>query len=490
MKLRVRSIESKETLRIELPNASSLLQLKDAIAQSISSSTSSSSLRLSLNRNDELFAPSPHDSLQSLGIASGDLIYYSIVSETSFPNSKSPVPMETRSNLDGGHDDTLGGPISLNQETQVSNLDALDDETDKVNGEGSNLHMDEGEEGFGAERMEIEGEADGSVGSKFPESCFVRRMRRVLNQGLGEDGHDHKLMVIAVHSVLLESGFVGFDLVSGTRVDKFSVLDNWKPSMAFSPQFHYTLPEILGKNEDSTSYVIETVVLKFQIMGRFVIAFGSLSSGGSGSGTYRLCLDEHKFVRSIGALSPDGDSERQVYEFWKIVKDKLVSPLLIDLCAKAGLPSPPCFVRLPSELQMKILELLPAAQIAKMGCVSKELQYLSSNNDLWKAKFKEEFGNEREAIDWKRAFAHERRKEEERRRATSLFSNDINFRTMVRRRDPNPFAPMNMVGGDYDRFPVIARSPDPLRLFFGRPGGVTLSRRSFSPNCNLRGFLG
>ncbi|KAF4351923.1 hypothetical protein F8388_002285 [Cannabis sativa] len=45
------------------PNASSLLQLKDAIAQSISSTTSSSSLRLSLNRNNELFASSPHGSL-------------------------------------------------------------------------------------------------------------------------------------------------------------------------------------------------------------------------------------------------------------------------------------------------------------------------------------------------------------------------------------------------------------------------------------------
>ncbi|KAF4358869.1 hypothetical protein F8388_013673, partial [Cannabis sativa] len=60
------------------PNASSLLQLKDAIAQSIYSTTSSSSLRLSLNKNDELFASSPHGSLHSLGIASGDLIFYSV----------------------------------------------------------------------------------------------------------------------------------------------------------------------------------------------------------------------------------------------------------------------------------------------------------------------------------------------------------------------------------------------------------------------------
>uniref|UniRef100_A0A803QNG4 Uncharacterized protein n=1 Tax=Cannabis sativa TaxID=3483 RepID=A0A803QNG4_CANSA len=110
---------------------------------------------------------------------------------------------------------TLRGPNPLNQETQVSDLDTLADETDKVNEEGSNLQLDRGEGSFGAEDMEIEDDSDSSVGSKFLESCFVRGMKRVLNQGLGEDGHDHKLMVMAVHSVLLESGFVGFDLVSG-----------------------------------------------------------------------------------------------------------------------------------------------------------------------------------------------------------------------------------------------------------------------------------
>ncbi|XP_062104251.1 putative F-box protein At1g23770 [Humulus lupulus] len=156
----------------------------------------------------------------------------------------------------------------------------------------------------------------------------------------------------AMPMLVLESGFVGSDLVSGTG------LKIWKPSMAF----HYTLPEILSKSEDSsttTSHVIETVVLKFQIMGRFVIGYGcfvigygSLSSGRSG--TYR---------------------------------DELVLPLLIDLCAKVGFPCPPCFMGLPSKLKLKILELLPGHQIARMGCVSKELHHLSSNNNLWKTKF-------------------------------------------------------------------------------------------------------
>ena len=496
MKLRVRSLESKETLRIEVTNGCSLHQLKETIAQTIQ--LSSSSLRLSLNRKDELTASSPEDSLQSLGIAAGDLIFYSILpdcsssSKTLVSNSESSLQMEPQINRQ-----TLGGgPVSPIQETLVSNLGSptkQSDTSDLVHeernciGEGSNMQVKEGEEGLGQESMEIDDDSVDLVGIKVPESCIVRRVRRVLNEGLGEDGRDHKLMVIAVHSVLLESGFAWFDPVSGTRVDRFGLFDNWRPSMAFTLSFHYTLPEILS-NQGSSSNVIETVVLKFQIMGRFVNVVGSLTSGGSGN--YRVCLDEQKFVPSIGSLSPNDDSERQVYQLWKIVKDQLALPLLIDLCAKAGLPSPPCFMRLPSELQMKILEFLPGTEIAKMGCVCKELQYLSCNNDLWGRKFEEEFGDEagsRSVFYWKKAFATNWQRKKQRKEAS-----EARRRLCLRygwslynpiRRDPNPFE-VPHVGGDYDRLPGLVPPP------FGRPGRLPLFRRTFSPNCNLGGFNG
>ncbi|PON86836.1 Nuclear pore localization protein [Trema orientale] len=497
MKLRVRPLDSKETLRIEVPNGASLHQLKEAIAQTIQSS--SSSLRLSLNRNDELFASSPHeDSLQSLGIAAGDLIFYSIVpSQTLDSDSQPSVQMEPGIDLGRGHRETLESPVSQNQETLVSDLDTLANESgstrDLVPGEGSNLEVGEGEEGFAAESMEIDddddGESMGFLGSKFPESCFVRRLRRVLNEGLGEDGRDHKLMVIGVHSVFLESGFVGFDSVSGTPVDGCRrLLDNWRPSMAFTLSFHYTLPEILSNEGSTASYVIETAALKFQIMGRFVNVFGSLTSGGSG--THRVCLDEHKFVPSISSVSSNGDSEREVYEFWKTVKDGLALPLLIDLCAKAGLPSPPCFMRLPSELQLKILEFLPGNDIARMGCVSKELQYLSCNGDLWKKKFEEEFGSKAGShvpFHWKKKFAtywRSRRQREE--TATARLRRFPRYGLPLFnpiRRDLNPFE-LPHIGGDYDRLPGLVPPPS------GRPGRLPLFRRTYSPNCNFGGSSG
>jgi hypothetical protein len=100
--------------------------------------------------------------------------------------------------------------------------------------------------------------------------------------------------------------------------------------------------------------------------------------------------------------------ENENFELWKIVKDGLVLPLLIDICKKVGLFLPPCLMRLPTELKLKILESLAAIDIAKMESVSSEMQCLSSNNDPWQQKFVEEFGDGTGAlgtVNWKEQFA-------------------------------------------------------------------------------------
>ncbi|KAI7990441.1 F-box protein SKIP22 [Camellia lanceoleosa] len=64
---------------------------------------------------------------------------------------------------------------------------------------------------------------------------------------------------------------------------------------------------------------------------------------------------------------------REVFEFWKTVKDKLALPLLIDLCERASLAPPPCFMRLPTLLELKSLESLHGDDVAKVGSVCSEL---------------------------------------------------------------------------------------------------------------------
>lgn len=128
------------------------------------------------------------------------------------------------------------------------------------------------------------------------------------------------------------------------------------------------------------------------------------SSNSVGRHKYKVRLDERKFAPAIeffwGNNTRNNDlgyRERQVCEFWKIVKDGIAFPLVIDLCAKAGLPAPPCLMSLPPELKMKVLESMPGADLAKLGSLCKELRALSIDNELWKHKFdEEEFSGTRE----------------------------------------------------------------------------------------------
>ncbi|KAE8698568.1 hypothetical protein F3Y22_tig00110597pilonHSYRG00418 [Hibiscus syriacus] len=95
MKMRLRNYESKETQRIQLPSPCSFLQLQETLFASLPSPPphlSPSSVCFSLNAKDQLLAPSPHTSLQYIGVASGDLIYFSLNPNAFSANSPTQDP--------------------------------------------------------------------------------------------------------------------------------------------------------------------------------------------------------------------------------------------------------------------------------------------------------------------------------------------------------------------------------------------------------------
>ncbi|KAF3571755.1 hypothetical protein F2Q69_00061250 [Brassica cretica] len=181
---------------------------------------------------------------------------------------------------------------------------------------------------------------------------------------------------------------------------------------------------------------------------------------------------------------------KEVFVFWRLVKDGLVTPLLIGLCYKSGLELPPCFTRLPTELKVKIVESLTGASLAKMACVCREIRCMASGNDLWKQKIWEEarhlllVGNGgRGSVNWKAKFAsfwmHYKQKlspvvQHERETLT-----DIDMAIRIHQRC---------------RFPLIVSDPDPLGLsncddrLHGsvgiHRGQERLARRRFSPGGN------
>ncbi|KAM4088619.1 hypothetical protein ACB094_07G085400 [Castanea mollissima] len=289
----------------------------------------------------------------------------------------------------------------------------------------------------GAETMELDDGSSVLSGKKCFEHYFLRRVLR--EELRGGDGSDHKLMVIAIHAVLLESGFVGFDSVSGMRVDGFHLPDVW-PSKAFSMSLCYTLPELLG-----------------------------------GSGLHRVCLNENRFVPALESVwvvngdsneeikNQDGFPEIEVFEFWKIVKDGIALPLLIDLCEKAGLEPPPCFMRLPTELKLKIFESLPGVDLAKVGCVCSDLRYLSSANELWKQKFEEEFKNGRVAkrvFNWKEAFQSFWDRKKKRKRELRQWRQGFSYVPVMRNR--SFMLPAVLLRGQHDQMPCFS-APSPFR---------------------------
>ncbi|XP_028767752.1 F-box protein SKIP22-like [Neltuma alba] len=450
---------------------------KETVSRAISAP--SSSLHLSLNRKDEINASSPEESLHSIGIASGDLVFYSLNSNafiSEIPLVHKPGPSEAK------HTDHIMQKTP-NQHSSEGQMEA--GETDVM----ADDIADSEQQPAVSESMEI---VDGSVevmGKRDSEPSFVKR---VLRETLSSDRNDVKLLVVSIHAIILESGFVLLDRVSGMAVGYSNILDHG-PSTTSTLSVRYSLPEILTNGSDST----ETVVLKFQNLGHFVNVYGSLSVGGSG--LCRVVIDKRKFAPALGLMLAKSDSndnkissvythEKEVFELWKMVKDGLALPLLIDLCEKSGLGSPPCFMRLPTELKLKVLEYLHGVDIARIACTYSEMRYLSSNDDLWKQKYEELVGQKKLELgnkSYKAWFAREwvamQHSKRHLDRAIVIPNHNPTYYRI--RRDPSPFGIPSMVGGDYDRIPGFG-VPSPL----GQPGlphPAFQPRRRFHPMCDL-----
>ncbi|KAL6211825.1 hypothetical protein ACLB2K_017048 [Fragaria x ananassa] len=504
MNLRLRSLETKETLRLEVPNLCSLNHLKQSLSESISAAPSSS-LRLSLNRRDELLASSPDASLASLGVTSGDLIFYSQTLIGDGASSSEAMAEDPRSgsetligegealaedpSFDSGMETLTGEGVSIAEDARY----AVSDTQTLMDGRDSNSETLIGE---GYSGMEIDEESSGVVRKKYSVPFFLRR---VMREELAEDRTDHNLLVIALHAVLSESRFVRFDSVSGAQTDRCHLPKEW-PAVAYTLSLSYTLPEIL-QNRDNAGGGVEAVGLKVQTLGRFVNVYGSLAGGGCGSGPYRVSLDVERFAPMLDFVWRSrnvSDSEVfvpeiEIFEFWRIVNDGITYPLLIDLCEKAGLPEPPSFMCLPLDLKMNILERLSGADIAKVGCACKELQNLANNDELWNQKFLEEFGSGAGGTcNWKFQFSGKWEDREQQKKALVMWRDHNRPGFIPMRREPIPFAPgFPGIIGDPPGFGV----PDPFRrprLPYPFGGGQPVifrhgRRNTFSPNCNLGG---
>lgn len=217
---------------------------------------------------------------------------------------------------------------------------------------------------------------------------------------------------------MLESGFMLLN--NHGRFDKFTFSNE-----LLNVSLMYTLPELITKAP------VEYVTVRFQRLNNTVVVYGSLL-GGDGCMLQRVSLNKNRFASVIDLVvdtmkfekQSSCTSYREAFTFLKMVKDGLSIPLLMGLCDKYGLEPPACLMRLPTELKMKILDLVTGESVAKMACVCKEMRCLASDNDLWRQKCLEEtkhFVANRSGttVSWKAEFATFWKEHQKVRRVTS-----------------------------------------------------------------------
>ncbi|XP_031480327.1 F-box protein SKIP22-like [Nymphaea colorata] len=552
MKLRLRSVESGRTTRVDIPTPSTAMQLKLAVAEKLS--VSPLSLRLSLNKKNELGDGLPTDApFASLAITSGDLIFYQVL-DRSAVSSRSAVA----SNPSCEEALILPGPVAVedggarrglcsSSDSGGAHLNASHVGASVAGGEGNPFP-----EGTSASsecvEMDIDGpraiasllDMDDAHVSPTPAMASIDRVhagkptaKGVLQmddcpacERVSSSGHDRSaamvgagnyefdgascgagsgprsifgflfnvfsearnvrreldFLVFAIHAIMLESGFLGFDKEKKRCLERFRLPDDWVSESTVS--LSYTVRDLLVPND-----AVNVVVLKVEFFPGSLVVYGRLNRE-----LHRIYLEFSRYVPSICAMVQQTyrpaytgrcHHQRMVSELWREVKDKVVLPLLHELCEISRLPPPACLGCLPAEMKVKILKYLPPLDLAKIGCVSKEYRDLSSNNVIWRKKYVEEFGpTDVGECDWKQRFAQSWRLRKNCISPSRLFYSIPSVIGFTR-----PPIRQSIVGGDYDRVPFPSRHTfGSASLPFGANGrglGFQTGRRIGHHICDL-----
>ncbi|KAJ7527476.1 hypothetical protein O6H91_16G056500 [Diphasiastrum complanatum] len=331
-------------------------------------------------------------------------------------------------------------------------------------------------------------------------------LQRVLMKEAKNVSQREGFLVLALHAVMLETGFVSGEPSQETvACDPYALPSGWS-RIGGLINLKYTLPNLLTSS--GTAFLptsdVGKVFLRCQTVGDSLVVYGTIA-GGISSEIYRISLSSWKYLVEslrdpveVNARLPGKRPLQEdlviscsrnslleifsnIFEFWKEVKDSLSLRLLTALCERSGLAPPPSFLLLPTELKMRVFEMLSAPALAMISCVCSELRFLTSNDDLWKEKFRQEFGlkGDKQGSEdcWKIAFVREWMWRKQRNEG--LRDHRMRFRPETfpfRLRRPPYLRPgFGIRGGDYDSFPSLPR------VFRGgtSPGGSGPSGRGF-----------
>ncbi|CAL4913386.1 unnamed protein product [Urochloa decumbens] len=468
MKLRLRCMEARggaaavETHRVDLPPTATLADVKALLAAKLSAAqpVPAESVRLSLNRREELVSPDPAATLPALGLASGDLVFFALSPLTALappaqapPRNPSPGsgPVPAAMAVDGGKGSEQPGSGGSSQQERAVAVDP--------SVPAASIHADV----VMAEAVDA---------TKGWASFVLRDLKREMGNVGGAEGTAAGRLVAALHAALLEIGL----LATNPMGSHLSLPQDW-PSVASKPlAIRYTIPELspmLPVAEEG-----KVAVLNFSLMPNFVMVYGYVP--GAQSEVRRLCL-ELAMLEPLLYLDSDQLSavqERGILDMWRVLKDEMCLPLMISLCQLNGLRLPPCLMALPAELKTKVLDFLPGDDLARVECTCKEMRNLAADDSLWKkfVQFKNYGEGSRGSMSAKAMFAEAW--QANKRRQKRPHPNFWNYGW-----GNNPYSrPLRLpvIGGDSDRLPFIGNHGSVGRNFGNQ-------RRNVVPNCILDG---
>ncbi|CAD6210290.1 unnamed protein product [Miscanthus lutarioriparius] len=502
MKLRLRSMEARggaaavETHRVDLPPTATLADVKTLLASKLSAAqpVPAESVRLSLNRSEELVSPDPAATLPSLGLASGDLVFFTLSPLTALappaqalsrnPSPGSGTAASTAEAVDrgkGSKQPVTGGSSSSSQvQAVVVNtsfpvasgppdvvMEVAFDAT-KGRGKGSKQPVTGGSSSSSQVQAVVvnpsfpvaSGPPDVVMEEAFDatkswSSFVLRDLKREMGNVGGAEGTAAGRLVAALHAALLDVGFL-----TATQMGSHLSLPQGWPSGALKPlTIKYTIPELsamLPVTEEG-----KVVVLNYSLMANFVMVYWYVH--GAQSEVCRLCL-ELPGLEPLLYLDSDqlsGVHEKGVHDLWRVLKDEICLPLMISLCQLNGLRLPPCLMALPADLKTKILEFLPGVDLAKVECTCMEMRNLASDDSIWKkfvSKFEHYGEGSRGVSKTAKAIFGEVWQANKRRQKRS----DPTFWNYGWGNSPysRPLR-LSLIGGDSDRLP-----------FIGNPGSV------------------
>eukprot|EP00092_Neocalanus_flemingeri_P036038 GFUD01039238.1.p1 GENE.GFUD01039238.1~~GFUD01039238.1.p1 ORF type:complete len:339 (+),score=52.44 GFUD01039238.1:374-1390(+) len=298
-------------------------------------------------------------------------------------------------------------------------------------------------------------------GVKWFENLWVESKSKLTN-------NNDKLALVC-HAFMLELGF---------SVGNRKVLpENWKNSAGHSSRYFYPP----GTEFD--------IILTVTSLGRLVKVHGThissktnFSSSKIRPGDFVTEKDENFGMKNLRSLA-------------RLFKNEVGVPLLNSVKSQLGM-AVTGLLGLPPEISLKILQNLDVNSLVNLGKVSKHLNLISKEKNIWRKLFFRDFGsrsfaikrfsfqlNHQESEDWLSVYKEEYSNQKERESIRTRVPPPPLFPFPDFENNPqNPLLPPmpGIVGGDYDRIP-FGRNPLQPPFSLPRP-------RFETPGPNFPGF--